>query len=87
MLPRVLAAVDHEHRAGRALLDRLALRMGAVLKHRDRVEVFARRDVAQGERLAHHVAGVRIEGMDVLDELDAQPRLNSAVVVSRRSRL
>ena len=53
---RILAAVDHQHRAGRAFLDRLALRMGAVLEDAERVEVLARRDVAQREGLADHVA-------------------------------
>ena len=51
---RVLAAVDHQHGAGRALLDGLALRMRAVLEHADRVQVLARRDVAQREGLADH---------------------------------
>src|ERR1700741_2351974 len=49
---RVLAAVDDHDGAGRAFLDRLALRMGAVLEYRDRVEVLARRDSAQRIGLA-----------------------------------
>ena len=48
----ILAAVHHQHRAGRAILDRLALRMGAVAKHVDLVEILARRHVAQRKGLA-----------------------------------
>ena len=72
---RVLAAVDHEHGAGRALLDRLALGMLAVLEHAHRAQVLARRDEAQRERLPHHRSGARIEGIHVLHVLVAQPLL------------
>ena len=77
---RVLAAVDDEHGAGRAVLDGLALRMRAILEHADGVEILARRDVAQREGLADHRLGVRIERMHVLDELIAQ-----AALVERRA--
>ena len=72
---RVLAAVDHHDRAGRALLDGLALGMGAVLEHGDRVQILARRDVAQREGLADHRRAGRVERMHVLDELVAQAPL------------
>ena len=71
----VLAAVDDHHRAGRALLHRLALRVVAVLEHRDRVQVLARRDVAQREGLAHHVGQAGIQRAHVLDEGVAQAAL------------
>ena len=38
---RVLAAVHDQHRTGRAILDRLALRMAAVAEYVDLVEVLA----------------------------------------------
>jgi hypothetical protein len=72
---RVPAAVHDQHRAGRALLDRLALRMLPVAEHGERVEILARRDVAQREGLADHGFGPGPERMDVLDELVAQAPL------------
>ena len=77
--PRILAAVDHHHRAGRAFLDGLALRMGAVEEDADRVEVFARRDVAQRVGGADHVAERGIERPHILDELAAQAALEKGV--------
>ena len=72
---RVLAAVDHHHCTGRTFLDRLALRMFAIVKHRYGIQVLARRDVAQRIRLADHVSGRRIEGAHILDELVSQTAL------------
>ena len=82
---RILAAVHDQHRAGRAELDRLALRMVRILEHCHRVEVLARRHVAQGEGLADHRARTRVERMDVLDELVAQAPLEEAARQRRRA--
>jgi hypothetical protein len=71
----VLAAVDHEHRAGRAFLHRLALRVTSVVEHGDRVQVLARRHVAQREGRPHHVGQARVQRVHVLDELVAQATL------------
>ena len=49
--------------------------MAAILEHLDRIEVLARRDVAQRERLADHRRLLRAERMNVLDALDAQAAL------------
>src|SRR5215468_9041672 len=68
---RILAAVDHHHRPRGAFLDRLALRMGAILEHRNWIEILPRGYVAQRERLTDHVAEISVERMNVLDELIA----------------
>jgi hypothetical protein len=57
------------------LLHRHALRVIAVQEHGDRVQVFARGDVAQRESLAHHVGQLGVERVHVLDELVAQAAL------------
>src|SRR5437868_13876326 len=44
---RVLAAVEDHDRARRTLLDRDALRMATVQKYGERIEILARRNVAQ----------------------------------------
>ncbi len=75
----ILAAVHHQHRAGRAILDRLALRMGAVAKHVDLVEVLARRHVAQREGLADQCRLVGPSGCTSWIIWMRKPRLNSAV--------
>ena len=72
---RVLAAIDHHHRPGRAILDRLALRMGAILEDGKLIQILARRDVAEREGLADHGACAGIERADILDELVAQAAL------------
>ena len=72
---RILAAVHHQHRAGRTILDRLALRMGAVAEHVDLVEILARRHVAQREGLADQRRLIGTERMHVLDHLDAKAAL------------
>ncbi len=51
----VLPAIHHQHAARRNHLDPLALRMLGILEYADMVEVLARRNVAQRERLADHV--------------------------------
>src|ERR1700712_5724170 len=48
----ILAAIHDQHGANWTILDRLALRMGAVAKHLDLVEVLACRHVAQRKSLA-----------------------------------
>jgi hypothetical protein len=71
----VLAAVHHQHRAGRAIFHRLALRMGAVAKHLELVEVLARRHVAQRKGLADQRRLIRTQWVHVLHELHAEPAL------------
>ena len=75
----VLAAVHHQHRTGRTIFNRLALRMGAVAKHVELVEVFPRRHVAQREGLADQGRLVGTERMHILNALGAKAALNSAV--------
>ena len=72
---RVLAAVHDQHRAGRAILDRLALRMSTVAKHVDRVEILTRRHVAQRKGLADQCRLIRVQGVHILDHLDAEATL------------
>jgi hypothetical protein len=72
---RVLAAVDDQDGARRTLLDRLALRMRTIAEHGDRVQVLARRDVAQRIGLADHRLAGRVQRPHVLDELRAQSAL------------
>jgi hypothetical protein len=50
------ARVDDQHAAGRDALDRLALRVLGIVERAQLVDVLARRDVADGERLTHQVA-------------------------------
>src|SRR5215472_10990132 len=69
---RILAAVDHHHRARGAFLDRLALRMSAILEHGNWIEILPRRYVAQREGFTDHVAEISVERVNVLDELIAQ---------------
>jgi hypothetical protein len=61
------------------------LGMAAVLEHGDRVQVLARRDIAQREGLAHHRAGLGTERMHVLDELVAQAFLVEGRAQRRRA--
>src|SRR6185437_12076728 len=82
---RVLAAVHHHYRTGWAVLDRLALRMAAVAEHVELVEVFARRDVTQGEGLADQRRLVGRQRMDVLDRLDAIAALEQGGRHGRRA--
>ena len=72
---RVLAAVHHQHAACRAILDRLALRMGVIPEHVDGVEILARGHVAEREGLTDHGRLVRTEGVHILHHLDAQAAL------------
>src|SRR6185369_6621498 len=50
----VAPAIAHQHLAGRRGLDRLPLRVLGIGEDADMVEILARRDVAEGERLADH---------------------------------
>ena len=59
--------------------------MGAVLEYAQRVQVLARRDVAQREGLAHHRAAGRVQRVHVLDELVAQPALEERRAQRRRA--
>ena len=72
---RVLAAVHHQHGAGRTILDRLALRMAAVAEHFQPVQVLARRHVTQGEGRADQHRLDRRQRMHVLDGLVAKAAL------------
>src|SRR5262249_3196758 len=73
--PRIFAAVHDQHRAGRTILDRLALRMGTVAEHVDLVEVLARRHVAQREGFADQRRLVRAQRTNVLDHLNTEAAL------------
>src|ERR1700683_4692727 len=65
----IAAAIDNEYRAGRAFVDPLALRMIAILKDLDLVEILARRDVAQRDSLSNHRQRLRIERINILNHL------------------
>ena len=54
----LVAAVHHEHVAGRDLLDRRALRVVVVLEDVERVDVLPGRDVAQREGGTRHAVAV-----------------------------
>ena len=71
----ILAAVHHQHRTWRTILDCPALRMASIAKHIDLVEVFARRHVAQRESFADQYRLVRAERMHILDHLDSKTAL------------
>src|SRR5947208_6977063 len=72
---RVLSAIDDQHRTGWTLFHGLSLRVLSIAEHADRVEILARRDIPQRERLAHHRSGLRVERMHILDVLIAQAAL------------
>ena len=78
---RVAAAVHHQHAAGRNVLDGLALRVGAVGEHVERVDVLARRNVAQRVgRSDHRRRRSGLSGRAPCTKVLRRPRLNSCVV-------
>ena len=71
----VAARIHHQHVAGRAGLDRLALRVAAALEGAELVEVLARRDVTQRVGLADHPRRLAVQQEDALDEHVAEAAL------------
>jgi hypothetical protein len=71
----VLAAVDDEDGARRALLDPLALRVRAVFEDAQMVEILPGRDVAQRIGRADHRRRVRVDAVNALDVGVAEPAL------------
>ena len=71
----VAPAVDHQHMAGWYFLDRFALRVAVVLEHANVVQVFTRRDVAQGVGWAYHLCATRTEQANALQKGVAQAML------------
>src|SRR4051794_11254276 len=72
---RVLAAIDHENMARRALLHGDPLGVVPVAERGDWVQILARWDVAKRECLADHGRLVRAERQRTLDELVADAAL------------
>ena len=65
---QIAPAIHHQHLAGSNRFDGLALRMIRILERADDIEIFPRRNAAQGDRLAHEAGGVRIERSDAVQE-------------------
>jgi hypothetical protein len=72
---RIAAAIDHQYVARRDDFDRLALRMLGIRVRLDRVEVLARRDIAEREGRAEKVAPGWAERADALHEEVAEAAL------------
>src|SRR6266704_6677979 len=72
---RLAAAIDDEHLPLGYGLDRLALRVLAAAERFDRIEILARRDVAQRRRLADHDAAGWMEGAHAFHEDVAEAAL------------
>ncbi len=72
---RVLPTVDNHDMPGWNFLHAHALRMGRVLEHGERVEIFARWNIAERVGLADHVPRLRRNGPHILDELVLQADL------------
>ena len=75
----ILAAVEDQHGAGRAFLDRHALRMRRVAEDAERVQVLPRRDVAHRVGLADHASRFGLSGGTPWIIWPRRPRLKSAV--------